>query len=82
MAKNKRTAPSLRPALKNGAWGYWHAAMASLDSARMELYQDMTKANYDAKAASDGAVFCETWLNRAYNSRAYSSSAYTNRAFG
>ncbi|GAY39753.1 hypothetical protein CUMW_046840 [Citrus unshiu] len=63
MAKNKRTAPSLRPALKNGAWGYWHAAMASFDCARMELYQDMTKANYDAKAASDGAVFCETWLN-------------------
>lgn len=37
--------------------------MASFDSARIELDQDMTTANYDAKAASDGAVFCETWLN-------------------
>lgn len=61
LAKAKSTKPTLIPALKECVSDYESAA-ASFKSAKMELDEDISSANYDAKAAGDGAESCSTAL--------------------
>ncbi|KAJ4701073.1 Pectinesterase inhibitor domain containing protein [Melia azedarach] len=62
LAESKSTKPSLKRALKLCVWAY-EGSVASFNSAKSELDEDISSANYDAKVAGDGAVTCETVLN-------------------
>ncbi|KAJ4701074.1 Pectinesterase inhibitor domain containing protein [Melia azedarach] len=62
LAESKSTKPSLKPALRQCVWAY-EGSVASFNSAKSELDEDISSANYDAKVAGDGAVTCETVLN-------------------
>ncbi|KAK9216379.1 hypothetical protein WN944_008388 [Citrus x changshan-huyou] len=86
LAKDKSTAPALIRALKECVSDYESSA-ASFKSAKMEIDEDISSANYDAKVAGDGADSCDTSLKAtkkdvpSVKARNYYVKLYSNIGF-
>ena len=64
MYRSPKVDPRQQSALKGCLWGY-DGAVSSFKSALMELKVDPLTANYDAKVAGDGAVYCSGLMDSA-----------------